>query len=404
MTSITRFEMPKPMPSIEDAIFYHTIDLPGFGTIKGNWDLRGHVDDYLGHVDVRGKRVLDVGTATGFIGFEAERRGAEVIAFDMGEDEPYDPIPYYHELTVRTFGGSREFVVRQHKKMRIKMHNGFWFCYHALKSSVKVRYGSAYDIPEEIGDVDIAFFGAILLHIRDPLTAIESASKLTKEAIIITEPMFHATNYDLPTMMLVPNIKQSHVLDTYWQHTPAWVSNFLQILGFTETTVNYHHQIYNSQNGTKVKFFTVVGRKPYKRNLDRTVGNSIPDSSNDLDLKHILDVPITDYRTKLNEPINIEVIISNVGSTKWLHKHTSDMGVVKLGMHLYDSNKNLIDLDFFRSLFDEDILPGQKVTKRVSVIFPNKGTFYLGVDLVSELVCWFENVGNNPIFVKVTVQ
>lgn len=404
MTSNTTFETSKPVPNIEDTIFYHTIDLPGYGTIKGNWDLRDGVDDYFGHVDLRGKRVLDVGTATGFLAFEAEHRGAEVIAFDMGEDEPYDPIPYYHELTIRTFGGSREFVVKQHKKMRIKMHNAFWFCYHALKSSVKVRYGSAYSIPEEIGDVDVAFFGAILLHIRDPLTAIESASKLTREAIIVTEPMFHATSYDLPTMMLVPNVKKLPAIDTYWQLTPPFISNFLQILGFTETTVNYHHQIYNEQKGKKVKFFTVVGRRPYRRNLDRTVGNNILDSSNDLDLKHIIEVPIMDYRTKSNEPIDIEVIISNVGSTKWLHKDTSDIGVVKLGMHLYDSNKNLIDLDFVRSLFDEDMLPGQKVTKRVSVILPYKGTFYLGVDLVSELVCWFENVGSEPKFIKVTVE
>jgi hypothetical protein len=385
----TIFEMPKPMPSIEDAIFYHTIDLPGYGAIKGNWDLRGNVDDYLGHVDLRGKRLLDVGTATGFISFEAERRGAEVIAFDMGEKEPYDCVPYYHELIVRTLGGTRDFVVKQHEKDRVKMHNGFWFCYHALNSSVKVRYGSAYDIPRDIGDIDVAFFGAILLHMRDPLTAIESASKLTRETIIVTEPMFHVTNYNLPTMMLVPSIRQSHVIDTYWQHTPPLIINFLEILGFTETRVNYHHQIFNDQNGNKVKFFTVVGRRPNQYNFD---------------LKHILEIPITDYRTKLGQPIHIEVSISNIGSTKWLHKNVEETGVVKLGMHLYDHNKKLINLDFLRSTFEQDILPGKKIKKRVSVTLTNKGVYYLGVDLVCEHICWFENAGSEPKFIKVVVE
>ena len=100
----------------------------------------------------------------------------------------------------------------------------------------------------------------------------------------------------------------------------------------------------------------------------------------------------------------LEVTISNVGNAKWLHKNIDDIGVVKLGMHLYDSNRNLIDLDFVRSLLDEDVSPGQRITKRVSVTLPNKGIYYLGVDLVSELVCWFENMGSELQFVKVTVE
>jgi predicted nicotinamide N-methyase len=38
------------------------------------------VDPYLGNFDFVGKRVLDVGAASGFLTFEMEKRGAEVVA------------------------------------------------------------------------------------------------------------------------------------------------------------------------------------------------------------------------------------------------------------------------------------------------------------------------------------
>ncbi len=34
------------------------------------------IDDYLGRFDFRGKRCLDIGTASGYLTFEMERRGA----------------------------------------------------------------------------------------------------------------------------------------------------------------------------------------------------------------------------------------------------------------------------------------------------------------------------------------
>ena len=259
------FVSPKPMPSLNDSIFYHTIDLPGYGTFNGQWDLRGRLDDYFGYVDMARKRVLDIGTATGFLAFEAERRGAEVVAFDLSDEEPWDHVPYNPELTVKAFGRSSETLMSERKNIIGKMHNGFWFSHHALKSGAKVCYGNAYRIPRDIGDVDVSIFGSILLHMRNPLTALESAAKLTRETVIVAEPIFHELhnyNDELPSMLLIPSVKEPLILDTWWQHTPALISTFLQILGFTRTFVNYHEQVHVAQNNAIVKYFTVVGCRP----------------------------------------------------------------------------------------------------------------------------------------------
>jgi hypothetical protein len=63
-------------PALHSCDFYHVMDLPGVGQVGGQWDLRGRVDDYLGHVELRGKRILEIGPASGFLTVEMEKRGA----------------------------------------------------------------------------------------------------------------------------------------------------------------------------------------------------------------------------------------------------------------------------------------------------------------------------------------
>jgi len=70
----------------EDCNFYHTVEVPGIGTVTGEWDLRGHVDEYLGGYNFSHKRVLEIGPASGFLTFEMERRRANVVALEVPDD------------------------------------------------------------------------------------------------------------------------------------------------------------------------------------------------------------------------------------------------------------------------------------------------------------------------------
>jgi hypothetical protein len=81
------FAQPPDGVKFEDCDFYHTVEIPGRGVVHGQWDLRKHVDDYLGGYCFVGKRVLEIGPASGFLTFEMERRGADVVASKV-PDEP----------------------------------------------------------------------------------------------------------------------------------------------------------------------------------------------------------------------------------------------------------------------------------------------------------------------------
>ena len=75
---------PRRVDSLTECAFYHVMDLPAFGRVGGQWDLRGTVDDYLGRFDFRDKRALDIGAASGFLTFAMERRGARRLLRHRG--------------------------------------------------------------------------------------------------------------------------------------------------------------------------------------------------------------------------------------------------------------------------------------------------------------------------------
>jgi SAM-dependent methyltransferase len=188
--SASVYAPPRLVTRLEDCDFYHTIDVPGYGTIPGPWDLRGHVDAYLGGVDLRGKRVLELGTASGFLCVEMEKRGAEVVGFDVCENDECDIVSFPSLPAPGEPAGWRAFLRRQ--------NNGWWLVHVAHGSKARVAYGDIYDIPAGIGEVDVATFGCILLHLRDPYRALESAARLVRDTIIVTDHPVHWDQFPHP--------------------------------------------------------------------------------------------------------------------------------------------------------------------------------------------------------------
>ena len=62
--------VPWPVPEKSFCQFYHSMTFPSGDEITGHWDIRGRFDQYIGRYPLRGKTVLDLGTASGFIAFE----------------------------------------------------------------------------------------------------------------------------------------------------------------------------------------------------------------------------------------------------------------------------------------------------------------------------------------------
>lgn len=179
---------PWPVPDVRDCGWYHTLDLPG-GTVTGEWDLRGRFDDYTGHIGFSGKRVLDIGTANGFLTWEAEKRGAEVVSFDLDHASRQKLLPFRDSIYMKDRAESE----RQREVFFNSLKRGYWYCHHAFASRARVHYGDIERLPSELGRFDIALFCSVLEHLPDHIQAIASAASLA-DTLVLTGPLTASDN------------------------------------------------------------------------------------------------------------------------------------------------------------------------------------------------------------------
>jgi SAM-dependent methyltransferase len=219
-----------------DALFYHTIELPGEPAILGSWDLRRDTPGYLGNVPLSGKRVLELGAANGYLTFWMEKAGASVVPYDLSPELLGDIITY-PGLNVPAFE-------REYRESVSGINRGWSYAREAFRSGTQLVHGSVYRLPEAIGEVDVSMFGCILLHLRDPYLALQQAARITRREIVVTDtlnsPFSRATNE--PLMLFNPARDQDPC--TWWFLSPEIVQRMLWTLGFVKSEVTFHQQIF----------------------------------------------------------------------------------------------------------------------------------------------------------------
>jgi SAM-dependent methyltransferase len=223
--------------------FYHTMDIPGLGLVQGEWDLRQSADIYLGNVAFEGKRVLDVGTTDGFLCFHVERCGArEVVGLDLSPAHTWDIVPF---ATI-----DLEAIHQQRREGIQKINNSFWLAHRLYGSRARLIYSDVYSFPKTAGRFDIAVFGAILLHLRDPFLALQRVLSCVDETAIVVELLWPSKflSYLLcgvlgqPILCFVPDPVIQFPYETWWAIPPVTVKRWLSVLGFKYSRVLYHRQ------------------------------------------------------------------------------------------------------------------------------------------------------------------
>lgn len=174
-------ETPWPLPRKEDCIFYHAITYPDGETIDGAWDIRGIFEQYIGDYPIRGKTVLDVGTAGGFLAIEAEKAGAKVTALDAFSAAEFERIPFANTL----YQDDRRTFVEQSNTWFKLLRNGFWYSWNRSNSNVEMVYAPLARLPYWNRKFDVVIAGAILEHLSDPVAAIANIAGRANEAVII---------------------------------------------------------------------------------------------------------------------------------------------------------------------------------------------------------------------------
>jgi tRNA (mo5U34)-methyltransferase len=156
---------------VERYPWYHTLELGDGVVTTAMFDHRPVLDRYPVPADLSGLRCLDVGTMDGFWAFEMERRGAaSVTAIDLD-----DPSALDWPASLR--GG--DTTLDDTKAER------FALAKRALGSGVERVTMSVYDLSPDLGSFDFVFCGDLLIHLKDPVTAVEGIRSVCTGSAVI---------------------------------------------------------------------------------------------------------------------------------------------------------------------------------------------------------------------------
>lgn len=228
---------------IPEIDWYHTQE-PAPGVITpGMFDLRPYVDRYGIPDDLTGMRALDVGTFEGFWAFELERRGAEVTALDVDRVQDLDWPPRLRPAANGRRGEGFELV-------------------RATRGSSVRRVGSTiYEAtPERLGGrFDLVFCGSVLVHVRDPMLALERLAALCRDRLILAEEYSRRL---APLPISAAEFRGETPWMTWWRPSVrAWLS-MVRCAGFDEVRRHSRFTIRFRERRKGVPHVVIHGRGP----------------------------------------------------------------------------------------------------------------------------------------------
>ena len=231
---------------IRDYYWYHTVELPGGLTTPGQYDFRQTLPVFPFPPDMRGMRVLDIGSATGFFAFEFARRGAHVISVELPSLSALDRFPGQDIEQIleslRRMMGPRSAVAGVEARYTADemyfylLEGPFEFCRKLLGLTIERCYSTVYELTESKigGRVDLAFMGDILLHTLNPLQALAAVAPLTRTLVL--SQMVPEESSEKPSMAYVGGDSLESDDVCWWLPNQACLTSLLKKLGFPRVT------------------------------------------------------------------------------------------------------------------------------------------------------------------------
>ena len=196
---------------------------------------------------VAGTRALDVGTFDGFWAFELERRGArEVVAIDIEDPRRID-WAYDHRVSgpaaIREWGAGRG--------------PNFAEAAGALGSRVTWRDRSVYELnADQDGRFDVVVCGALLLHLRDPVLALERMRAVCSGHLVLVEAI------DPMLELALPRAAVAHIRpedDEWWRVNSAGLRKLVDTAGFEVTAVGSRFLVPHGEGAPRGHKLSMVG-------------------------------------------------------------------------------------------------------------------------------------------------
>lgn len=247
MSGQPRYETPWKDAQNNRSYWYHTMVFPDGEVVRGSWTI-SDFQQYIGGYDLNGKTVLDIGTASGFLAFSAEKLGAQVTGLDAASIDEFRHVPFSDSLSYRDIRQFKDVWTRENL---IPIKNSWWHAWAKNNSKAQCVYApmaELYEWPEQMFDVVMA--GAIVEHLSEPVFAIGAWARLAREAVLI--PFTDVIPDDQLLMRPITPLDNSHINYVWWHLSRGLYNKVFDNLGFDvhyTMAVAEHH---DAAGGTEI--------------------------------------------------------------------------------------------------------------------------------------------------------
>ena len=247
MNTKPKYEEPWRDAKNRRSYWYHTMKFPDGEVVNGSWTI-DDFSQYIGGYDLKGKTVLDVGTASGYLAFNAEKAGATVTGLDAASTHEFRHVPFADSLSYKDIGQYREIWTRENL---IPIKNSWWHAWHKLNSRAKCVYApipELYEWPEQ--SFDIVMAGAIVEHLSEPVFAIGAWARLAREAVLI--PFTDVIPVDELMMRPITPLDDSRINYVWWHVSRGLYNKVFNNLGFDVYYTEARAQHNDAEGGSEM--------------------------------------------------------------------------------------------------------------------------------------------------------
>ena len=248
------------VPDIENYYWYHTVELPGGLVTPGLYDYRETLSQFPFPQDMRGMRVLDVGSASGYFAFEFARRGATVVSVDLPSFYALDRFPgqdieqmiaKIDEMIVpksmeSASGGELGRYVKKYTPEQLYFYlieGPFSLCRKVLGWDIQRCLSTVYGLTEDNtgGHFDLVFMGDILVHTLNPLQALAAVAPLCRGILILAQLMPEGMDGKPAFEYIGGDTRDSDEVSWWLPNKPALIA-ILKKLGFAAVGETGRHR------------------------------------------------------------------------------------------------------------------------------------------------------------------
>ncbi len=202
-----RRRMQEGVAALTKNTWFHSVELPDGRVIPGVVSveaLQTRIRRYPIPEDLTGKRLLDVGAATGWNSFEMERRGAQVVAVDCVD------LPEFR-MARDLLGSKVEYHVLDVEELN----------------------------PRNLGRFDYVLFFGVLYHLRHPLLGLEKICALTHDTAFVESFVIDG---DACSMEFYETDELGGQLDNWCGPTTKCLKALCRSAGFVRVQLEYSEQ------------------------------------------------------------------------------------------------------------------------------------------------------------------